>query len=160
MLLPGVTEEKAFFYNYQARLLPVLLIPPCSAPACRRLLPIGHVRYFTLTTASGHRLQLSSSHYAYTAPSPSSTWSQRIAVEGKAIQPGHMLWVVDSETGSLVQSEVTDVKIRAEAGAFVVWTLEGHAVVEGTAPSSYSSSFGSDEAMHKVRGAAAPGCLA
>ncbi|WIA13906.1 hypothetical protein OEZ85_002477 [Tetradesmus obliquus] len=110
----------------------------------------GFVQYFTLTTASRHRLQLSSSHYAYTAPSPASTWPQRTAVEGKAIQPGHVLWVVDRETGSLIQSEVTDVEVIAEVGAFVMWTLEGHAVVEGAVPSSYSSSFGSDEAMHKV----------
>ncbi|WIA16156.1 hypothetical protein OEZ85_012871 [Tetradesmus obliquus] len=114
----------------------------------------GYSQYFTLTTASGHRLQLSSSHYAYTAPTATSTWSQRIAVEGQSIQPGHVLWVVNAETGSLVQSEVTDVIIRAEAGAFVVCTLEGHAVVEGVAPSSYSSSFGSDEAMRKVAQAA------
>jgi hypothetical protein len=109
------------------------------------------VQYFTLTTATGHRLQLSSSHYAYTASSAASKWNQRIAVAGKDIRPGHVLWVVDSETGSLVQSAVTAVEVIAEAGAFVVWTLEGHAVIECTAPSSYSNSFGSDEAMHKVR---------
>jgi hypothetical protein len=114
-------------------------------------LPTGYVQYFTVTTASGHRLQLSSSHYAYTAPSATALWSDRVAVPGKDIRPGHVLWVVDSHTNSLVQSAVTSVEVRAEAGAFVVWTLEGHAVIDGTVPSSYSNSFGSDQAMHKVR---------
>jgi hypothetical protein len=114
-------------------------------------LTAGYVQYFTLTTASGHRLQLSSSHYAYTAASTNHNWSSRIAVAGKDIRPGHLLWVVDEATGSVMQSAVITVEVVAEAGAFVVWTLEGHAVVDGAAPSSYSSSFGSEGAMHKVR---------
>lgn len=129
-----------------------ILLNLIAARAHCILLPTGHAQYITLTTASGHRLQLSSSHYAYTAPSAESTWAQRVAVEGKAVRPGHVLWVVDIDSSSLVQSEVMAVEVRTEAGAFVIWTLQGHAVVDGTAPSSYSSSFGSEQAMNKVSG--------
>lgn len=117
-------------------------------------LPADRATYYTLTTASGHKLQLSGSHYIYHAPTPASTWEQRVAVAGKDVKPGHVLWVVDRLSGKLVQSPVISVSLQEETGAFVFWTLEGHAIIDGTAPSSYSNTFGSDEAMASVAQAA------
>jgi hypothetical protein len=91
--------------------------------------------FYSVTTASGHSIQLSKEHYIYVSDAPGSI-TDAVPLTPGFLKVGHSVWIYAD--GQMICSPIVSVSREEEKGLYAPFTLNGTVIVNGVYASSYA----------------------
>lgn len=92
-------------------------------------------KFYSVTTASEHTIQLSKEHYLYVSDTPGSI-TDAVPLTPGFLKVGHSVWIYAD--GQMICSPIVSIRYGKEKGLYAPFTLNGTVIVNGVYASSYA----------------------